>query len=185
MKEIYQRFATNTILNSKVDDVYFAVLQYKMDYLLSYPEFVDSLYMPKEQIKLVIQAEEELSKAGYTQKEIRKIILDCSEANYFGLLIKVGDRVFDIYHQTYVDFNQLKVVKYDNLAKFYDDADFCPRLANPNACNVFPYRVAAIDLTNWDPFEKYKNSIYDLQGTKDLTSQFKREIGIDNSRYRK
>ena len=76
MKEIYQRFATNTILNSKVDDIYLAILQYKTDYLLQHPEFVDAIYMPKKQVQMIAQAEEELARAGFSQKQIRKMILE-------------------------------------------------------------------------------------------------------------
>lgn len=185
MKEIYQRFATNTILNSKVDDVYLAILQYKTDYLLQHPEFVDAIYMPKKQVQMIAQAEEELTRAGFSQKQIRKMILECGEANYFGELIKVGDRVFDIYHQTYIDFNQLNVIKYDNLAKYYDDEDYKTEIFKPGECPVVPYEVAAIHLSNWFYFNEYLNSISKEHGKKDISDQFKRELGIGNSRNRK
>ena len=178
MERIAYRFACNLFMTSHVDDVYLAVLQYKRKYLTSNPEFVESINMSEEQLQLFIAAEEELAKQGFNPQQSRKMILKCSEVNYFGVLFRMGDRVFDVYHQTFIDFNKLMVVKYNKLSEYYTDDQYKPVQIKAGECPFFDKEGVSIYLTDWKSFREYEHSIEKIHGNHDITGSFKNEIGI-------
>lgn len=180
MKKTYKKFMINTIMSSTTDDVYLAVLQEKPEYMLShFSELFGNAYMPEESYNNYVRIQKEVSKLGITnQKEAKKLIASCAVVNRFAVLVRIGDKLWDIYNQVFVDLNMFSVVRYNKLSDIYKKDEYRPIMYNPQNNPVTHELTAGISLAYWEPYFEYQHSIEYEDYDTDYTDLFKQDIGL-------
>ena len=181
MKKTYKRFMINSVMSTTTEDVYLAVLQEKPEYMLSHiSEVMGSAYMTEESYNNYLRIQKEVVKLGITnQEEAKRLIASCGAVNRFVVLVRVGDKLWDIYNQSFIDLNMFSVVRYNKLSDIYKKDEYRPIMYEPQNNPVTHELTAGITLAYWEPYFEYLHSIEYEDYDTDYTEEFKKDIGLN------
>ena len=178
MKDYTNQEIINFILNAKLSDIYFTILEKQFISKEEFDNYFCEGTVIHDQFLEILTI---LKNKGITDYDtIKEFLLLCANLNEFRVLIKIDDKLYDIYQQEFIDLSSYKVVKFSKVSNCYRNSKARTVLVTPKEAPNLDRPYAFLDFDDMYAYNNFKSLVQHDFKNVDLTDNFKMIIGLSS-----
>ncbi len=165
------------LLEKNLDEFYFAILETKTENITEdeFNKTIDNSQFAKSKEKDIF---DELLENDLINKALRETIklFPCIAAvRRMAVLTMIGDDIYNIGMPSFLDLDKEKIIRFDNVTKYYDESNARVRLFTPEEEPAIKEPEMLIDLDDETIAREYEKNV-DQKSRDDLTLDFIADI---------
>lgn len=179
MSKNYTREELNKILlNKKLEDFYLTIIENRQEFLTDeeYKKIANgakTIYGDnKEEVEDLFNRVQNDERLNGLQDEFMKLMYSFAQIRHVGVLTLVGDEVFNIGDNSFVNLKRNKIIKFDNLTTYFDDSNARIKIFTPQEEPQITEDSALLDIDDVSIIEAYEKSFIKQEESDDLTKDF-------------
>lgn len=179
MSKNYTREELNKILlDKKLEDFYLTIIENRQEVLTDeeYKKIangVKTIYGDnKEEVEDLFNRVQNDERLNGLQDEFMKLMYSFAQIRHVGVLTLVGDEVFNIGDNNFVNLKRNKIIKFDNLTTYFDDSNARIKIFTPQEEPQITEDSALLDIDDVSIIEAYEKSFIKQEESDDLTKDF-------------
>lgn len=179
MSKNYTREELNKILlNKKLEDFYLTIIENRQEILTDeeYKKIANgakTIYGDnKEEVEDLFNRVQNDERLNGLQDEFMKLMYSFAQIRHVGVLTLVGDEVFNIGDNSFVNLKRNKIIKFDNLTTYFDDSNARIKIFTPQEEPQITEDSALLDIDDVSIIEAYEKSFIKQEESDDLTKDF-------------
>ena len=182
MKKYSQTELNQILLTKNLNEFYLTIVENRNE-ILTDEEYDEMLKrevvideeLPESVNKLIneIKTNEELKQVG---PDLMKIIYGFLQIRHLAILTMIDGDAYDIANAKYEDLKRNKIICFDNLTKFFNDANARVKIFTPEDAPMLTENLALLDVDDTTIIQTYEDEHIKQDASEDLTAEFLNKV---------